>query len=137
MSKTKSGKTCQNWTSQIPHNNNKTPSNYPTAGLGDHNYCRNPNNETQGPWCYTTNSSVQWEYCCVGPPRSSCGGGFADTSLTKWLDVWFSSIYLGRKLQRGNQNKLQNAPQLCLGYSSLTSAIKILPNIMYMRDFVL
>ena len=44
---------------------------------------------------------------------------------------------LGRKLQRGNRNKLQNASQLCLGYSPLTSAIMVSPNIMNMRDFVL
>ena len=70
---TKSGKTCQSWASQSPHNHNK---NYPDAGLGDHNYCRNPDIETQGPWCYTTDPSVQWEYCCVGTPRSSCEGEF-------------------------------------------------------------
>ena len=43
---------------------------------------------------------------------------------------------LGRKLQRGNRNKLQNARQLCLGYSPLTSAIIVSPNMMYKRDFV-
>ena len=41
------------------------------------------------------------------------------------------------KITIGNGNKLQNAPQLCLGYSSLTSAIIVSPNVMYMRDFVL
>jgi len=29
------------------------------------NYCRNPDNEPEGPWCYTTNASVRWDYCDV------------------------------------------------------------------------
>ena len=78
MSITKSGKACQSWVSQIPHNHTRTPFNFPDAGLGDHNYCRNPDNATQGPWCYTTNSSVLWEYCCVGYPRSSCESEFME-----------------------------------------------------------
>ena len=46
-------------------------------------------------------------------------------------------IIPGNKITTGNGNKLQNAPQLCLGYSPLASAIIVSPNIMYMRDFVL
>lgn len=26
------------------------------------NYCRNPDGD-EGPWCYTTDPSVRWEYC--------------------------------------------------------------------------
>ena len=59
-----------------------------------------------------------------------------------WVGSFFKcGLDLGRKLQRGNRNTLQNAPQLCLGYSPLTSAITraiiVSPNIMNMRDFVL
>ena len=46
----------------------------------------------------------------------------------------FKALNLGRKLQRGNQNKLQNAPQPFLGYNPL---IIVSSNVMYMRDFVL
>ena len=45
-------------------------------------------------------------------------------------------VQAGNEITTGNGNKLQNAPQLCLG-CSLTSAIIVSPNIMYMRDFVL
>ncbi|XP_044024914.1 plasminogen [Siniperca chuatsi] len=64
---TESGKTCQSWSSQTPHQHNRSPDNYPCKGL-DNNYCRNPDNERM-PWCYTTDSETRWEYCKV----PSCG----------------------------------------------------------------
>ncbi|XP_071178210.1 putative macrophage stimulating 1-like protein [Mytilus edulis] len=34
--------------------------------MEDHeNYCRNPDNEEYGPWCYTTNPDVRWEFCDI------------------------------------------------------------------------
>lgn len=60
---TKSGKKCQKWTSQTPHNHDNTPDKKPNKGLGDHNYCRNPNGSSDGIWCYTTDPDKRWEYC--------------------------------------------------------------------------
>ena len=28
-----------------------------------HNKCRNPGNTAGGPWCYTKNPNVRWQYC--------------------------------------------------------------------------
>ncbi|KAK2864309.1 hypothetical protein Q7C36_003463 [Tachysurus vachellii] len=64
---TKSGKTCQSWSSQFPQKHSRTPENYPCKDL-DNNYCRNPDNE-RSPWCYTTDPETRWEYCNI----SSCG----------------------------------------------------------------
>ena len=60
QNKTKGGITCQKWTSQSPHEHTRTPENYPNSGLGDHNYCRNPDGE-KDIWCYTTESNIRWD----------------------------------------------------------------------------
>ena len=28
-----------------------------------HNYCRNPDNDPHGAWCYTSDQGLRWEYC--------------------------------------------------------------------------
>ena len=48
MNTTLSGRTCQRWTSQEPHVHTRTPVNWPNSGIGDHNYCRNPDSEHGG-----------------------------------------------------------------------------------------
>ena len=58
-----SGKACQMWNVQLPHSHSVSPDNYPDAGLGNHNYCRNPSNHDGGLWCYTTDQNTRWEEC--------------------------------------------------------------------------
>jgi hypothetical protein len=65
QSVTRSGKSCQAWSSQDPHEHTRTPENYPDFGL-DFNLCRNPDIDTEPGytiWCYTTESDSRWEYC--------------------------------------------------------------------------
>ncbi|XP_019620048.1 PREDICTED: uncharacterized protein LOC109466730 [Branchiostoma belcheri] len=62
-STTKSGRHCQRWDSQSPHEHSKGPENYPSSGL-ESNYCRNPL-DSHGVWCYTTDAEKRWEYCDV------------------------------------------------------------------------
>ena len=50
---TSSGSSCQVWTA----------SEYPE--VGEHNYCRNPDGDSGGVWCYTTHPDEDWEYCSL------------------------------------------------------------------------
>ena len=76
MSTTENGITCQKWTEQYPQRHDDyTPEKYPNGGLGDHNFCRNPDEATAlRPWCYTIDINVRWEYCDVGPRQAECPG---------------------------------------------------------------
>ena len=98
--KTKSGKTCQEWEAKYPHRPkyvfthcqfisyitsylfisllynfslcvccSMTPQTHPRADL-ESNFCRNPDSDSGGPWCYTTDLSTRWEHCDV----PSCTG---------------------------------------------------------------
>ena len=64
QNKTVSGRTCQKWTLQAPHKHSRTPQNskFKNKGLGDHNFCRNPDGEASI-WCYTTDPKKRWELC--------------------------------------------------------------------------
>jgi hypothetical protein len=64
---TNDGKTCQRWDVQTPHHHTRTnPLNFPDASLvSAANYCRNPDQAPEGPWCYTTDPSKRWQYCDI------------------------------------------------------------------------
>merc|ERR1719473_405542 len=72
-SSTSSGRTCQNWLKDMPHSITIDPST--SNGLGNHNYCRNPDGSEDKPWCYTMDPSPDHkkETCevpkCSGPAR--------------------------------------------------------------------
>ena len=68
VSQTKNLLTCQDWNKQIPHNHSYTTQTFPIAGLMN-NYCRNPDNDPEGPWCFTESDGKIWEHCNI----SLCG----------------------------------------------------------------
>ena len=75
VAKTKTGRTCLPWSQQTKAAGG---SGFWTGsrgaadkGVGDHNYCRNPDGEP-GAWCYTTSSSTRYEYCEVGSVAATC-----------------------------------------------------------------
>ncbi|KAI8509450.1 hypothetical protein Bbelb_132980 [Branchiostoma belcheri] len=76
VSVTNTGKTCQRWDSQTPHEHIKTPTVYPLAGL-ERNYCRNPDGEL-GVWCYTTDPNSKWELCDVPSCARPCQHGWSE-----------------------------------------------------------
>ncbi|KAF6213443.1 hypothetical protein GE061_011162 [Apolygus lucorum] len=64
---TRSNKTCQSWTSDSPHNvphHCRRNEGFPERSAKKaHNYCRNPNREIGGPWCYTTDRDLEKDLC--------------------------------------------------------------------------
>eukprot|EP00929_Paragymnodinium_shiwhaense_P098088 TRINITY_DN59627_c0_g1_i1.p1 TRINITY_DN59627_c0_g1~~TRINITY_DN59627_c0_g1_i1.p1 ORF type:complete len:772 (-),score=151.40 TRINITY_DN59627_c0_g1_i1:271-2586(-) len=56
---TRSGRLCQKWSSQEPHQHTLGISE---SGLGAHRYCRNPD-KSDTIWCYTSDPLVPREYC--------------------------------------------------------------------------
>ena len=83
QSMTISGRTCQKWSKQSPHIHDFRNYDMSTQifnfwggwkGLGDHNYCRNPDDAPEGIWCYTTDPSRRWEYCDPSPEPSAYPG---------------------------------------------------------------
>lgn len=53
-----------------------TPSLYPNASL-EENYCRNPDHDAKGPWCYTTNPETRFDFCNI----PECEGRIAHTGI--------------------------------------------------------
>jgi len=68
MAITQTGLECMEWNMQFPHSHGLTPEKetYANKGIGYHNYCRNPDDEPNGAWCYTMDPKVRWEYCACG-----------------------------------------------------------------------
>lgn len=50
------------------------------------NYCRNPDGEPGGPWCYTNDRNKRWEYCNIPSCRKI---------LPLWIFVYWFSIIIG------------------------------------------
>ena len=91
---TRYNKTCQAWSSQVPHAHNNTPELQPDAGLNS-NFCRNPDGEHKTIWCYTDEPNQKWEYCdpiVDKPPVPEAG-----VELISWVD--------NDKAYRGTQTK--------------------------------
>ncbi|CAB1353400.1 unnamed protein product, partial [Coregonus sp. 'balchen'] len=62
--KTRKGITCQKWSVNMPHKTKINPGTHPDANLTE-NYCRNPDGDQHGPWCYTTDPKTEFDYCAI------------------------------------------------------------------------
>jgi len=133
----------------VPHPiRTRTPENYPNAGLGDHNYCRNPSGFKKI-GCVTTDQGVLWEECDT---LINVGAGININPLyslitSKFTDVeegWvpsnstfkFSSHLLGRKygeimfgeLTQETKKKLEDCVANCVHKYVLKAKYSLSPN---------
>ena len=63
-----SGKFCQPWKSQHPHTHTvgTTDDEFPDRNISlVHNFCRNPDNDSLGPWCFTMDINKIAEHCLI------------------------------------------------------------------------
>uniref|UniRef100_A0A3Q3AWV8 Prothrombin n=1 Tax=Kryptolebias marmoratus TaxID=37003 RepID=A0A3Q3AWV8_KRYMA len=74
---TKTGKVCQQWSSSYPHPIHREFNASERNSNLQENFCRNPDNRPEGPWCFTTDPGVQKETCKV--PK--CGEEFVPTTV--------------------------------------------------------
>ena len=56
---TRTGRICQHWASR-----GYTDASFTGESVADaRNYCRNPDNDPNGIWCFTTDPAVSYDYC--------------------------------------------------------------------------
>ncbi|XP_025311665.1 hepatocyte growth factor-like protein isoform X1 [Canis lupus baileyi] len=64
VSRTRKGVPCQHWSAEMPHKPQFTAISAPDAHL-EENFCRNPDRDSHGPWCYTTDPGTPFDYCAL------------------------------------------------------------------------
>uniref|UniRef100_A0A8B9K9C5 Hepatocyte growth factor n=1 Tax=Astyanax mexicanus TaxID=7994 RepID=A0A8B9K9C5_ASTMX len=65
---TRSGVSCQAWNVSVPHEHNYKPAKHKKFDLRE-NFCRNPDKDVSGPWCFTNSSETRYQEC--GLPQCS------------------------------------------------------------------
>ncbi|KAF7246657.1 Hepatocyte growth factor [Varanus komodoensis] len=69
LARTRFGLTCSMWNENIQDLRRHLPLyREPDTRKLKRNYCRNPDEDAHGPWCYTSDSRIPWDYC----PISRC-----------------------------------------------------------------
>ena len=133
VNKTVSGIECQKWTESTPHDTSQyTETLFPDAGLGDHNYCRNPGNLHDRPWCFTMDPNKETEVC--GTQNMNPIGkldmkikpcDITNIPLQRWNHVAIVlvnktvDVYLNGKLERSCT--LENIPRIHFGNIYITN----------------
>merc|ERR1712061_304334 len=94
VSKSKSGLECKIW---------KNARMY--KATGDHNMCRNPDNDSGGVWCFTKGQK-DWEYCDVPKCDVAVDGGWSD-----WRDFGACNATCGPAIKKRERNCTAPVPR--------------------------
>ena len=86
------GITCQTWSHQVPQTHTRSRVNFPDAGLGGHNACRNPDGNVRA-WCFTANAEVRWDYCDIGTPQLTCNSTARVAPPKNITHIDFNTMY--------------------------------------------
>ncbi|XP_054549952.1 hepatocyte growth factor-like protein isoform X4 [Talpa occidentalis] len=100
VSKTRKGVPCQHWSTKTPHKPQFTPASAPHAQL-EENFCRNPDGDSHGPWCYTTDPHTPFDYCAL----RRCDGDQPPSILEHPDQVLFEKC--GKRVARQNQGRFR------------------------------
>merc|ERR1711936_520655 len=98
------GRRCQRWDRNYPNKINYRPS-----GRIDHNYCRNPDNDENGPWCYladykSSDGTRNYQYCDIPSCQPLDCLPSSDPNGFQYRGD-FDTTRKGRRCQRWNTNK--------------------------------
>jgi hypothetical protein len=126
---TASGLTCQKWSVKFPNAHEIALD--PARGIGDHNYCRNPNG-LERPGCFTTQPGGGYQFCDVGDVCT-------DYPVAK-STVLFSPKSGAQLVQDGSQNFVSLAcyPRPCkIHYSLGAESVASLKSTPYTQPLLL
>ncbi|XP_076144322.1 prothrombin [Alosa pseudoharengus] len=139
VSTTSSGKACQYWSSNFPHR--ITEFNTSLDDSLKENYCRNPDQSSDGPWCFTRDPTVRRESCAI----PNCDGPFVavppPTKVTVTIDYSSSTNCLtdNGKDYKGTLSVTMKG-FTCLPWNSpkakkKASGVEFLPNVVLEANY--
>ncbi|KAM3857280.1 prothrombin [Diretmus argenteus] len=111
---TESGKECQYWKSNFPHPIIREYNASEPDSVLKENFCRNPDNRPEGPWCFTRDPTVQKETCNV--PK--CGEDFVPTTVAPRTAIKSGTCLINHGSDYTGDLSVTSQGYTCLDWSS-------------------
>lgn len=122
---TESGIPCQSWAVSSPHQHLLAFEDYPELS-GGHNYCRNPSERGDKPWCFTTDRRRRWDYCDI--PECAAGPtcvSHSESVCRRVGTIGMDWIYINtsKTSQERLDSGMENGLELIASYSPACATI--------------